>query len=266
MRRVEGVDCRVREFLTSDGARPRAASIHSSKSRGAGLCDGRRETGGVRRAAIGVIPGRIATIANGLDRPLPGPTLHQCPYPQIQVEHGDVRPNVAHLLLSGSPHLLDIMKALVDRRPVCERFDDLARRGVRLGAEEVLAAVLFLDDDHPNDAARRTIGGEERFGFIRFLRTFSASRWRHGGSRLDFFRHGSDVQWAERKRPLATDAARDLKRPLAHRRLKYPLPGCVPAEPDSVSSGRLSITRSCALSQLPLDIGVMPQKIQSWPF
>jgi hypothetical protein len=35
------------------------------------------------------------------------------------------------------------------------------------------------------------------FRFIRKVRTFSASRWRHGGSRLDFLRHGSDVQWAQ---------------------------------------------------------------------
>ena len=46
--------------------------------------------------------------------------------------------------------------------------------------------------------------------------------------------------------------------PLAHRRPEYPLPGCVPAEPDSVSSGRLNVAEWLTVPQTPLDIGVMP--------
>ncbi|MGH9655800.1 MAG: hypothetical protein ACRD6B_20335, partial [Bryobacteraceae bacterium] len=41
-------------------------------------------------------------------------------------------------------------------------------------------------------------GDEAFFGFFRILRTFSASRWCHGGSRLDFLRHGSDVRVSRR--------------------------------------------------------------------
>jgi hypothetical protein len=37
------------------------------------------------------------------------------------------------------------------------------------------------------------------------------------------------------KRPLAAECGQTPDGPLAHRRSEYPLPGCVPAEPDSVS-------------------------------
>src|SRR5205085_11836393 len=36
----------------------------------------------------------------------------------------------------------------------------------------------------------------------------------------------------------------EVDAPLAHRRAEYPLPGCVPAEPDSVSSGTLEFSES----------------------
>jgi hypothetical protein len=78
-------------------------------------------------------------------------------------------------------------------------------------------------DNHINGFHKRWMWGLPRssslqphpsvlFWFIRLLRPFSASRWRGGGSRVDFLRHGSDVQRAKRKRPLATIAARDLRR------------------------------------------------------
>src|SRR5487761_1307826 len=82
---------------------------------------------------------------------------------------------------------------------------------------------------------------------------------------VGFFKAWLRCPMGSRKRSLATGAARDLRRPLAHRRPEYPLLGCVPAEPDSVSSGRLSVPQARILSQLPLDIGVMPQKIHACP-
>ena len=48
--------------------------------------------------------------------------------------------------------------------------------------------------------------------------------------------------------------------PLAHRRPRYPLAGCFPAEPASVSLGRGIAPKHDCIFQ-PLDIGVMPQKI-----
>lgn len=50
--------------------------------------------------------------------------------------------------------------------------------------------------------------------------------------------------------------------PLAHHRPGYPLSGCFPAEPDSVSPGTRSIAGTWILLQLPLDTEVMPWKIQ----
>ena len=48
--------------------------------------------------------------------------------------------------------------------------------------------------------------------------------------------------------------------PLAHRRPRYPLASCFPAEPAAVSLGRgIAPKHDCNFQ--PLDIGVMPQKI-----
>src|SRR5262245_60028221 len=84
-------------------------------------------------------------------------------HPQVQVEHRHVRPDVADLLLSCAPHFLDIVKVLLDRRAVGKRLDDLAWRSFRLGAKEELAAVIFLDDHHPNDASCRPPRGQKGF-------------------------------------------------------------------------------------------------------
>jgi len=76
-------------------------------------------------------------------------------------------------------------------------------------------------------------------------------------------RHSSGVRWkskAPEARPRGPDA------PSAHRRPGYPLSGCVPAEPDSVSpsSVRLASTEQCG--KRPSDTGVMPQKILLYRF
>jgi len=49
--------------------------------------------------------------------------------------------------------------------------------------------------------------------------------------------------------------------PSAHPRSGYPLPGCVPAEPDSVSPDHLMILESTSPQHAPSDTRVMPQKI-----
>ena len=48
--------------------------------------------------------------------------------------------------------------------------------------------------------------------------------------------------------------------PLAHRRPEYPLAGCFPEEPASVSPG-VGIASEIGARIQPLDIGAMPQKI-----
>ncbi len=88
---------------------------------------------------------------------------------------------------------------------------------------------------------------------------------------MDWGRHDSGVRRHQGKAPdgfhhQGPDA------PSAHRRPGYPLSGCVPAEPDSVSPGsvRLASTEQCG--KPPSDTGVMPQKIllsrcptEKWP-
>ena len=46
--------------------------------------------------------------------------------------------------------------------------------------------------------------------------------------------------------------------PIAYRRPEYPLSGCVPAKPDSVSPDDSKIPISDNMFQLSLDTGVMP--------
>ena len=47
---------------------------------------------------------------------------------RFKLKHADVRPDVADLLLAGAPDFLHVVKVLFDRRPVGERFEDLAAR------------------------------------------------------------------------------------------------------------------------------------------
>src|SRR5277367_4789687 len=54
--------------------------------------------------------------------------------------------------------------------------------------------------------------------------------------------------------------------PSAHRRPGYPLSGCVPAEPDSVSPGSLRLAPTEQDGKRPSDTGVMPPKILLYEF
>jgi hypothetical protein len=77
---------------------------------------------------------------------------------------------------------------------------------------------------------------------------------------VDYRRHDSGVRRHQGK---ALDGFHQQghNAPWAHCRPGYPLSGCVPAEPDSVSLGsvRLASTEQCG--KPPSDTGVMPQKI-----
>ena len=50
--------------------------------------------------------------------------------------------------------------------------------------------------------------------------------------------------------------------PSAHRRPGYPLSGCVPAEPDSVSPGNARVISAATRGKAPSDTGAMPEKIR----
>jgi len=88
---------------------------------------------------------------------------------------------------------------------------------------------------------------------------------------VDLGRHDSGVRRHQGKAPdgfhhQGPDA------PSAHRRPGYPLSGCVPAEPDSVSPGSVRLASAEQCGKPPSDTGVMPQKIllsrcptEKWP-
>ena len=63
------------------------------------------------------------------------------------------------------------------------------------------------------------------------------------GGTVGFSRHRSGVRWGE-EGPSPTSVERGTRVPSAHRRPDYPLSGCVPAEPDSVSPGGPTVTNS----------------------
>src|SRR5487761_1758804 len=83
---------------------------------------------------------------------------------------------------------------------------------------------------------------------------------------VGFFKAWLRCPMGSRKRSLATGAARDLRRPFGASEARISLVSL--ASPQSLTPflrARLSIPQVCILSQLPLDIGVMPQKIHACP-
>jgi hypothetical protein len=82
---------------------------------------------------------------------------------------------------------------------------------------------------------------------------------------VDFLRHDSGVRRHQGKTPdgfhhQGPDA------PSAHRRPGYPLSGCVPAEPDSVSPSSVRLASTEQYGNRPSNTGVMPQKILLYRF
>ena len=69
-----------------------------------------------------------------------------------------------------------------------------------------------------------------------------------------------------KERPPMAFTIRGLMHPGAHRRPGYPLSGCGPAEPDSVSPGSIRLASPEQCSKPPSDTGVMPQKILLYRF
>jgi putative transposase len=66
---------------------------------------------------------------------------------------------------------------------------------------------------------------------------------------------------AQQKRPPEIHVPRKPDAPLTHPRPGYPSPGCVPAEPDSVSPSKHHDTRFDPQPQPPLNTRAMPEKI-----
>jgi RHS repeat-associated protein len=82
---------------------------------------------------------------------------------------------------------------------------------------------------------------------------------------VDFWRHDSGVRRHQGKAPDGFHHQRP-DAPSAHRRLGYPLLGCVPAEPDSVSPSSVRLASTEQRAKPPSDTGVMPQKILLYRF
>jgi len=81
-------------------------------------------------------------------------------------------------------------------------------------------------------------------------------------TRMDFLRHNSGVPWRLKRGTPGQVFGPGPSAPWAHRRPGYPLSGCVPAEPDSVSPGKRISPPEFLLGQGPGDTGGMPGKSQ----
>ena len=81
---------------------------------------------------MGVVPRRVAAVAKFLVALVPRPEFHQRMHPKIQVVHGQVAPDVSHLLLARTPHFFHIVKILFDGRAIGKRFENLLDAGIRI--------------------------------------------------------------------------------------------------------------------------------------
>ena len=76
----------------------------------------------------------------------------------------------------------------------------------------------------------------------------------------DFQRHSSGVRLPEIKMASANNGRQRPDALSAHRRPGYPLSGCVPAEPDSVSPDNATLPSKRTLRKNFSDTGAMPEK------
>ena len=74
-----------------------------------------------------------------------------------------IGPNVAHLLLARGPHFLHVVKVLLDRGTVGERFQNVDDAGIRIGTGQSETTMISLDQYDPNHSTDWRIGGQERF-------------------------------------------------------------------------------------------------------
>jgi len=118
---------------------------------------------GARRATAGIVPGRVAAVAELRAAAVPRPQFDQGMQPEIQAVHGEVRPDVANLMLSGSPHFLQIVEVLFDGGTIGEGFENRDDALLGIGSEEGAPAMRFLDQHDPNHTAGGAIGYQERF-------------------------------------------------------------------------------------------------------
>lgn len=90
----------------------------------------------MRRLTFEVHPRKIASVAKFFLGKVPRPRFDQCVHPQVQVIHGNIRPDVSYLLLARSPHLFHVVEFLLDRSSVGECFQYLDDTGVWICTEQ----------------------------------------------------------------------------------------------------------------------------------
>jgi hypothetical protein len=95
-------------------------------------------------------------------------------------------------------------------------------------------------------------------------------------SKMDFFRHGSGVPWLLQRAAPSLFLSQGPFVSWAHRRPGYPLSGCVPAEPNSVSPGQKKLPEEShrfkcpgtpePCLENPRGSGVLvPRNLSRWP-
>jgi hypothetical protein len=123
---------------------------------------------------------------------------------------------------------------------------------------------LFQVDSPTRDPGNRQAGPQAQLDgrlIERPVMYGSSSRCDRCASPQDFLRHDDGVQGYGKKMAPDGSTHQGPDAPLAHRRPGYPLSGCVPAEPDSVSPGMAIVPLAPTSFPASLDTVVMPQKI-----
>ena len=111
----------------------------------------------MRRRTFEVHPRRIASVAKFFLGKVPRPRFDKCVHPQVQMVHGNIRPDVSYLLLARSPHLFHVVEVLLDRSSVGECFQYLDDTGVWICTEQSWPIMVFLHQHHANRASDRAV-------------------------------------------------------------------------------------------------------------
>ena len=134
---------------------------------------------GMRRTAVGVVPWTIAAVGQLRFCHIPRAQFHQSVHPLIQMPAADVRPDVADLLLTGSPDFFDIVEMFFNCPARGNGLQNVANCDLCISAEIGSPAAIVESHDHDaDDAAHQTRRCKERFTLPRHHRATTLIRHR----------------------------------------------------------------------------------------
>jgi hypothetical protein len=98
----------------------------------------------MRRASLGVVPGRVAAIAKFVVTLVPCPEFDQRMHRQIQ--------------MAAAPHLPHDVEVLLNGSTIVKRFQNIVDTHLRIGREESAPTMIFLHEQCANHAGGTQTG------------------------------------------------------------------------------------------------------------